>query len=267
MDIPKVIIDFEYAKGILMEFLKLPLHSTDEVFLKFRTSLDSYIYKSHKVDSRIRFLYHQGYRENKVLLVAHADTYFTEERGYKITSHNPIEYPDGTIISDDPERGLGADDRAGCAMLYMLKDTGHSILILDSEETSTMSSRWLTNNFPTISNEINSHQFMIELDLQGNSNFKTYHIGTQDFDDYIKNEFGFNKVDSNPYSKGGTDIVDLAKEICGVNISVGYRDQHKANESINVGHWYETLIKLHTFLQKPDITKYERKMEHIEYVL
>lgn len=267
MDIPKVQIDFEYAKGILMDFLKLPLHSTDELFLKFRTSLDSYIFKSHKLDSRIRFLYHQGHRENKVLIVAHADTYFTEDRGYKITSHNQNEYPNGTIISDDPERGLGADDRAGCAMLYLLKDLGHSILLLDSEEISTMSSRWLTNNFPSLSCEINSHQFMIELDLHGKSNFKTYHIGNSEFDEYIKNEFRFNKIDSNPFSKGGTDIVDLAKEICGVNLSVGYINQHKANESININYWYETLTKLHTFLLKPDIPKFERKMEHIEYEL
>lgn len=267
MDIPSVYIDHEYAKGVLMEFLKLPLHSTDELFFKFRTSLDSYIFKSHMIDSRIRFLFHRGHRENKVLLVAHVDTFFTQERGYKITSHNLIEYPKGNIISDDPERGLGADDRAGCTMLYLLKDMGHSLLILDSEETSTMSARWLTNNFPSLSCEINSHQFMIELDLQGNSNFKTYHIGTPEFEEYIKMEFGFNKVDSNSFSKGGTDIVDLAKEICGVNLSVGYNNQHRVNESININYWYETLTKLHTFLQKPDIPKFERKMEHIGYEL
>lgn len=265
MDIPKINIDFEYAREILLQFLKMPLYKTDDVFLKFKTSLDDYIFRSHLNDERIRFLYHRGERDNKVLLVSHVDTFFTQKRGYSNSQHRLIEYPDNTIISDDPERGLGADDRAGCAILYLLKDMGHSILLLDSEEYSCLSANWLIQSFPSIANEINNHQFMIELDLEGNSNYKTYDLGTNEFKKYIEDEFGFTSIDVSKYPKGGTDIVCLAKDICGVNLSVGYKYHHTPKEFININHWYKTLVKLSEFLQNKNIPKFRLKKEFIAY--
>ena len=267
MYIPEIKIDFEYAKGVLLDFLNLPLYSTDELFLKFRNSLDSYIFKSDITDSEIRFLYHRGVRKNKVLLVAHADTYFTEKRGYLPIKHKLIEFPDKTIISDDPERGLGADDRAGCAILYILKDMGHSILILDSEEYSKLSAQWLIANFPRIASDINSHQFMIELDLEGDTFYKTYDVGSLEFKTYIESEFEYTSKEISKFTYKGTDIAELAKEICGVNLSVGYQNHHTADECINIKYWFNTFVKLYEFLQKTDIPKFELKMEHIGYEL
>ena len=32
------------------------------------------------------------------------------------------------------DEGIGADDRAGCAILWLLKDSGHSLLVTNGEE-------------------------------------------------------------------------------------------------------------------------------------
>ena len=45
-----------------------------------------------------------------------------------------VVFEDGVYSSGDDLCGIGADDRAGCAMLWLLRDSGHSLLILDGEE-------------------------------------------------------------------------------------------------------------------------------------
>lgn len=72
------------------------------------------------VEGEDSFVYVPGKREDRVVLIAHADTVYN--------SGQEIIFEEGIYRSGTPYCGIGADDRAGCAILYLLKDFGHSLL-------------------------------------------------------------------------------------------------------------------------------------------
>ncbi len=115
---------------VLRSFLEIPLGGADGVFDRFLEIPDA-IYRGEGLE---RFLYVRGSRSNKVLLVAHADTYWDHEYVYDLGPTHKIKIEDGNITAVNDEFGLGADDRAGCAMLRLLKDLGHSLLVTNGEE-------------------------------------------------------------------------------------------------------------------------------------
>jgi hypothetical protein len=92
---------------------------------------------------------------------------------------------DGIIRGTNPKAGIGADDRAGCAMLYLLRKSGHSILITDGEEHGRQGSHYLVNHFPELCSELNNHRFMIQLDRRNARDFKCYDVGTANFTKFI----------------------------------------------------------------------------------
>ena len=134
---------------VLLEFLNMPLGNTDEIFKKFATLPGSV----HRGITHEQFLFVKGNRDDKVLLVAHADTHWdTRNRG---NGHIPQEVVQEQGIIRNARGGLGDDDRAGCAILWILKDMGHSILITDGEERGGWGSGWLMNENQDIAVEIN----------------------------------------------------------------------------------------------------------------
>ncbi len=115
---------------VLRSFLEIPLGSADGVFDRF-LQIPGAICRGVGLE---RFLYVRGSRTNKVLLVAHADTYWDRDYGYDPSPTHKIKIEDVEIRAVNEESGLGADDRAGCAMLWLLKDLGHSLLVTNGEE-------------------------------------------------------------------------------------------------------------------------------------
>jgi hypothetical protein len=153
----------EYENGnhlnVLKSFLEIPLGSADGVFDRF-LEIPGAIYRGEGLN---RFLYVRGSRGNKVLFVAHADTYWDREYGYDPGPTNEISIEDGEIRAVNEEFGLGADDRAGCAMLWLLKDLGHSLLVTNGEELKQQGAKWLQSDNKDIYDEINhDHQFVIQ---------------------------------------------------------------------------------------------------------
>jgi len=144
---------------VLRSFLEIPLGSGDGVFDRFM-EIPGAIYRGEGLK---RFLYIRGARPNKVLLVAHADTYWDHEYGYDPGPTHKIEIENGIIRAVDDEFGLGADDRAGCAMLWLLKDLGHSLLFTNGEEQKQKGAKWLMSHNKDIADDINrDHQFVIQ---------------------------------------------------------------------------------------------------------
>ena len=233
--------------AILMEMLAMPLDSADAVFEKF-AALPGAIYKRGN-SKQERFLYIPGSRKDRVLLVSHADTFWDSA------------YPNGTdsqtLIQAWPEIrganhniGIGADDRAGCAMLYALKDSGHSLLIMDSEEKYKISHRFLKESAPKLLRELNSHCYMLEVDLPGFGYCSSARIpNTKQFVDYIN--AGLNTQTEPALENLGTDITQLCTKICGANISCGYYHYHKGDEFLQGEHWCTMLYYLNQFLQQP----------------
>jgi len=265
--------DYKFSTQVLINFLKMPNHSSDEVFNKFKKSLDSYIYKESSVSKHERFLYYRGKRENKVLLVAHADTFFTKEHLFEKEEKELVPFTNRYLGLNHPNndstnsnsmnqfiqnkngnQGIGADDRAGCAILYLLKDSGHSLLIVDGEELGGLGSKWLMDIHSDIANEINQHQFMIEFDLPGEMSYKTYNVGSDELCELIENHYLYDKLPNFSF----TDICTLARDICGVNLAVGYGRQHSSAEYISLKEWYRTYKLTKLLLEETELPKFVR---------
>ena len=230
---------------ILLEFLNMPLGETGEVFARFR-SLDGIV---HRGEGKRQFVYRPGIRDDRVLLVAHADTVWEGGR-------QEIVHENGIIRNR--KGGLGADDRAGCAIVWLLRDLGHSLLIVDGEEVGREGSHWLMEVNPEIAEEINEkHNFVLEFDRRNGRDYKCYDVGTPEFRYYIKAMTGYAEPDRHPY----TDIGILCRNIPGANLSVGYRNEHTAQEYLVVKEWQRTLDMSRRWLGEPGLPKFKLRNE------
>lgn len=222
----------------LASFLSMPLWTSTPVFEAFKT-LPKHIYREDPDRDFHRFLYVPGTREDRVVLVAHADTVWDERYGYAPTDHF-VHEENGYFVARDRDGNrtlLGADDRAGCAILWLLRDSGHSLLITDGEERGQKGSHYLMNEHPDVADEINRHQYMVQFDRRNSHDFKCYRVGTDAFRAFIAQETGY----SEPDTIARTDIGTLCRDICGVNLSIGYYSEHTPNERLCIAEWEHTL--------------------------
>ncbi len=241
----------ESDEEALKRFLEIPISSSDGVFEIFRKLPGAG--EAHGAEKQ-GYLYVPGTRPDRCVLAAHADTVFDRVyRDRKFTNTPVLE--NGVYHGTNPDASIGADDRSGCAMLWLLRNSGHSLLILDGEEAHQRGAFFLKENDPELFAEINSHTFIIELDRRGFAEFRTYLIPvTKAFVSFIKKETGFYSVPG----QGRTDIVVLCEEICGVNLSVGYEREHHPDETLNVSDWKNTLNVVRKMTGKP-LKRYKTK--------
>ena len=240
---------------ILKHFLEYPIWTSKPIFDKFKT-IQNAIFREHNAKGKERFLFVNGTKESKVVLVAHADTAFDDSKSKVSHKKHVVEIENDCFIGyqNGKRIALGADDRAGCAILWALKDSGHSILLTDGEEHGRIGSHWLMEQNPDIANIINQHQFIIEFDRRNSNDFKCYDVGTDEFRAFINEKTNYEEPNRESY----TDICTLCKDICGVNLSVGYYNEHTNNESINFNEWLHTLNVARKLLDE-DLPKFERR--------
>jgi hypothetical protein len=250
--------------SVLKKFLSFPISSTKEIFDEFKT-IDGHIFREKNTGGKERFLYVEGKLKNKALLVAHADTVFDTCWGYHSKKHEVIE--DSNFLRAIDENGepqlLGADDRAGIAMLWLLKDSGHSLLVTDGEEHGQIGSNWIMNRNKDIADRINrNHQFMIQLDRRNGNDFKCYDVGTKGFRNFIAEQTGY----SEPNRLAGTDIRTLCRNICGVNFSVGYHNEHSKNETLIIQEWIDTLNVVRKILLIEPLPEFHLKFRYFRVI-
>lgn len=249
------------TKEVLLDFLRQPLNSADGIFELFATVPNARIYKGNRAGER--FLFIHGNRLDAATLVAHADTVFD-------VSGEHLLIEDGDIIhSGSSNYGIGADDRAGCAMLWLFRNSGHHILVCDYEESShedasggCTGSKYLMREHKDIAQVINNSSFVFEFDRRlaygkRREHYTCYNLPvSQEFRDFIEKYTGFKDEDKT----GCTDIMELCTDVCGANICVGYSNAHSANEKISISafqHTYELMLKLLT----SDLRRYPLKGE------
>ena len=218
------------AVTILKDFLSLPINDSAGVFNKFAGEPGAKMYSSRGQE---RFLFIEGCRENRITLVAHADTVW---HGRDI--QQSIKVADGKIIGRNSDAGIGADDRAGCALLWLFRQSGHNILITDGEEIGCVGAKYLQANHYAVLDKINESNFILEFDRRHGNDYKCYDIPvTKNFKRYIEEEFcGY--MDAG--ITASTDIRFLARNICAANISVGYYNEHTPNEYLVIDEWLNT---------------------------
>ena len=237
----------EREREVLEMFLNKSVTSSRSVMREFSKLEGAIVHLPRK---RGGFVYVPGTREDRVLLVARADTVWDAAFNHYRFPRQKVVFKNGCYASASGETGIGANNRAGCALLYLLHDLGHSILVLDRQEFGFYLGVYeLWANYHDLFDEMNRHRYMIEFDLEGADKLKYYDMPTSlAFSNYIAEGFGYQEVLSD--GKHSTDICQLAHSICGVNVSAGYCNQSTPREKLDYNQWLNTYTKARELLSK-----------------
>lgn len=188
------------------------------------------------------YIYAKG--DIPIALVAHMDTVFP---------HPPIDvyYDQRKNVIWSPQ-GLGADDRAGVFSILQIVQSGlrPCIILTTNEEIGCIGASKLAEQeeicpFPGL-------KYIIELDRQGSDDCVFYECFNPKFVDYIES-FGFVEAFGS-YS----DICAFCPDwgIAGVNLSIGYRNEHTIAETLHVGAMLNTIEKVKRMLQAKDVPEF-----------
>lgn len=200
-------------------------------------------------------LYIPGDREDRVLLVAHVDTVQSHQNekvepifheGYYISKNrgHTVNKKGQPVLTGC---GIGADDRAGVACLFhlMKQNLGHSILLVSGEEVGGKGSIQFMSK-ENRAEELQLHQFAIEFDRHNERDLVFYQCWTPEFIEYCQKSTGYR------WNEGtASDICILCKEMCGVNISVGYDFEHTSYEKLNIEWLTNTINVVEKWLSNP----------------
>ena len=226
------------AERVLREFLHYPLNDGLQILQRFAKLEGAVVGEGD--GPMERFVYVPGSRKHPVLLVAHVDTvwdqhYQQEQKGM------PPTYGEELITSNDPAAGIGADDRAGCALLWLLKDSGHSLLLLDGEEKGHYAAKYLQEKRKSFLRKLNRHAYILALDLPGERYCHYHNVpNCRKFSRFFEENF-----DCIPMPRNfGSDLSYLCKGACGANLSIGVYRMHRPEETLNLSQWLHTYDKL-----------------------
>jgi hypothetical protein len=203
-----------------------------------------------------------GERDDRVLLVAHVDTVWHDSHKLKVGfNEEHALFFSATRVKGVGKKygkpyvkglGIGADDRAGVAAVWALRDLGHSLLLVNGEEHGCLGSYNLMSN-PEMAKVMQDHQFAMQFDRNGRDDLVFYNVGTNHFEKWMqRNMPGFSR------NHGSfTDICVLCEKICGVNVSIGYRNEHTPNEVLNLRYFVNTVETAKNLLEKSKLPRFE----------
>lgn len=182
-----------------------------------------------------------------ITLIAHCDTVFSE-------LPKNIFYDEEKNVMWSPT-GLGADDRAGIWAIIKIVRTGllpHIILTAD-EEMGGLGASKLIEDCPFSFADM---KYIIELDRRGSCDCVFYDCNNPSFVNYVEH-FGFCE---NWGSFSDISIICPKWKIAGVNLSIGYEDEHSIAETLWIGIMYKTIDKVIKML------KDAKNAEYFEYI-
>ncbi len=228
----------ENAISVLKKYLSCSLLDGKAILERFSTLPNAQYYEGE--NALERFVYIPGTRKDRVLLIVHTDTFWDRNYPTEGMESVPI-YEDDLVRSGSETVGIGADDRAGCALAWLLRDTGHSLLILDGEEKGHWAAKYIVREHKALLKELNRHAYMLGLDFPGDDRCHYHGIPNRKrFCKYIEERF-----EVRPVSRYfGADVSFLSRSACGVNLSVGYYKVHSAQEYMKPSEWYAMYEKL-----------------------
>ena len=177
-----------------------------------------------------------------IALVAHMDTVFPRpaEELYYDRKKNVMWSP----------TGMGADDRAGVFAILQIISAGYRphVIFTTDEEKGGIGAEVLSY-MPMPFKDLH---YMIQLDRRGSNDCVFYECDNPDFEKYIEG-FGFVTA----YGSF-SDISTLCPEwgIAGVNLSIGYRDEHSVSEVLFVGQMLDTIEKVKKMLSEENIPQF-----------
>lgn len=164
-------------------------------------------------------------------LVAHLDTVFT-------TPVKDLYYDTRKNIMWSPQ-GLGADDRAGVFIIMKIIKMGlkPTVIFTTDEEKGCLGAMRLIRDIPDSPTPL---KYLIQLDRRGTNDCVFYDCLNEEFISYIES-FGFIEAWGS-----FSDICEICPHwgIAGVNLSVGYENEHNIIETLNPGVLLTTLDKV-----------------------
>ena len=225
--------------------LKLLEELVDCDQIKLKQIMASYLKKhygkSHVVET-VDYVYAEG--NIPVALVAHLDTVF--EHTYKHEDRELL-YDRVKNVLISPQ-GAGFDDRAGIYAIVQIIRSGlrpHIILTTD-EETGCVGASMLVKDHPKAPfAELN---YIIELDRRGECDCVFYDCENPDFEQYVE-EFGFI---TNIGSFSDISIICPEWGVAGVNLSIGYKNEHTTSEVLYVQAMLTTINRVINMLKAED---------------
>ena len=187
-----------------------------------------------------------------VALIAHLDTVFA----YGIRS---IFYDKNKNTMWSPE-GLGADDRAGVYAIMQILKRGYrpTVIFTTEEERGALGASALTAdiNIPPV-----DIKYVIELDRQGAIDCVFYDCANERFEEYVQS-FGF-RTALGTFSD--ISIICPAWEVAGVNLSVGYKNEHSVSETLNISILFNTIDKVEKMLLDAENSEYFKYIPSTEH--
>ena len=186
-----------------------------------------------------------------IALVAHLDTVFKSppENIYYDRVKNVMWSPDG----------LGADDRAGVYSIVQIVQKVDSklkptVIFTTDEELGDLGAQQLVLDYPNVITEL---KYIIELDRRGTNDCVFYQCANSKFEEYVEN-FGFV---TNFGSFSDISVICPAWGVAGVNLSIGYQNEHSESEILHVGQMYNTIKRV---LKMLEVAETAPSFEYIE---
>jgi hypothetical protein len=181
-------------------------------------------------------VYVPGTRTDKVLLVSHYDTVWDAAK-IKLETWGTM------LVSAHSKRGIGADDRAGIAALWRLRDSGHSLLIVPDEEVGCIGSQAVVAHHRHL---LTDERFAIQFDRRGARDLVYYSCANPKFKRFMASNMpGYSEAIG---SVSDISVLCPALGIAGVNISIGFEHEHTASEQLDVLDWYRTVTTVAALL-------------------
>lgn len=218
-------------KGINMLYEILKAETHEDVIKLFEKDVDlsEYVVTHHKLWS----LYvPKDVKEFLPVLSAHTDTvHKVKPKDFLIT--------DNVIRNKDPMYGCGFDDRAGVYIMHELIKCNqpYIYLICDQEETGGIGGEAFAKS-PEFQGILEYASCFIGLDRKGSTDCASYGYDNDEMFELMAEHGGYE------YAYGTfTDVVNLSdkSELACCNLSIGYENEHRATETLNVMYMQETL--------------------------
>ena len=218
-------------------FEKIAMLSQDSL----KSVMTNYLKGKYKeVVSTKEYVYAKG--DIPIGLVAHLDTVFSKP---------PVDifYDTRKNVMWSPE-GLGADDRAGVFAIIKILQSGlrPNIILTTDEEIGGIGASELAK----LECPFEDLRYLIQLDRRGTNDCVFYDCDNGDFVEYVE-QFGFIE------SWGSfSDISVLCPSwgVAGVNLSVGYRNEHSTEELLYISPLLSTIDKVKKMLSEKDIPSF-----------
>ncbi|RLG11479.1 hypothetical protein DRN73_05275 [Candidatus Pacearchaeota archaeon] len=155
---------------------------------------------------------------------------------------------------------IKGDCRAGVLMMLKLSEKGRISILFNGEETGAWGVRKFCEKFNYIQEkipELRNISFFIEFDRKGRGQFICYNHDNKD----LKNLFIENGFIEEEGIFSDISVIEENLNYCGINLSIGYYNNHTEYELLKFEDWLYTYEKV-----QPIISKFYDKFEFVEKI-